>query len=296
MRKWPAVLVAFALLAGSASAGQFLLIPESEADVVNMYDPFDGTFLGQFATVPLLYGTSATPINAVLGPDSLVYVSDQVQDAVFRFDLQGTFVDVFADSSDGLDNVRGIAFRANGNLLVSHSPSGTTSDAVAEFAPDGTRLADAVVGVDPFDVYVLDDGRLLVSDLAGTDAVRLYNADGSFVANVLTVSFPEQTQGDPILPGALLNAAFTTNVVSDFDLDGTVYTQFAFPGGRGVYRLGNGNLLATKGDGVWEMDALTGQLLQQESTGSARFIELVPEPSALLLLLVLGGLAALRRG
>lgn len=291
LRHWIALVVGVSVCA--AAAGDYLLIPESDTDTIGMYDPYDGTYLGDFATVPLIYGSTRTPINAVLGPDGLVYVSDQVQDAIFRFQLNGTYLDVFADSGDGLDNVRGIAFRANGNLLVSHSPSGTTNDAVAEFAPDGTRLPDVVTGVDPFDVYVLQDGRLLVSDIGGTDAVELYTAAGAFVSTVLTIDFPEQTNGDPSAPGGYLNASFSDNFVTDFDLDGSIYSQFPFSGGRGVWRLGNGNILATKGDGVWELDAVTGALLQNEHGGSARFIEYVPEPSALLVLLF--GAALIRR-
>lgn len=38
--------------------------------------------------------------------------------------------------------------------------------------------------------------------------------------------------------------------------------------------MGNGNLLATNGSGVFELDSATGAQVEQENTGSARFIEL----------------------
>jgi hypothetical protein len=90
------------------------------------------------------------------------------------------------------------------------------------------------------------------------------------------VNFPEQIQGDTELPGEYLNASFSADDITDFDIDGTIYSQIFFNGGRGVYRLGNGNLLATAGDGVWELDPLDGSVIEQEATGSARFIEFVP--------------------
>jgi hypothetical protein len=251
----------------------FLLIPESSNDTVGMYDPMDGTYLGDLITVPILYGSSSTPINAVAGPDGYIYVSDQLQDAVFRFNMDGTFFDVYADNTDGLNNIRGIDFR-DGLLYVTSG-----DDYVAVFDGPHNRLADFINdGSDPFDIHFLPDGRALLADIYGsTDAVRLYNADGSFNSVVFSVNFPEQIQSDSELPGEYLNAAFSADWITDFDVDGTVHSQVFWNGGRGVFRLGNGNLLATAGDGVWEVNPADGSVIEQENTNSSRFIELVGE-------------------
>ncbi len=279
---------AAALIAGTASA-QFLLIPDSLSDTVGMYDPFDGTYLGVLIDGS---GMFSTPVNAVPGPDGLIYVSDQIEDTVYRFNMDGSFFDVFADASDGLNNIRGIDFY-NGNLYVTSG-----DDYVAAFDGPHSRLPDFINdGSDPFDILFLDDGSALLADIQGsTDNVRLYNPDGTLNSVLFTVNFPEQISVDSKLPGGFLNASFSGDTVTDFDADGSIYGTWFFNDGRGVFRLGNGNLLLTAGDGVWEMDPSTGNLLENENPGvSGRFIEyVIPAPSSLALL-GLGGLVARRR-
>lgn len=249
-----------------------LLIPESTNDVVGMYDPYDGTYLGDIIiddTTGINYDLS-TPINAVQGPDNNIYLSDQVSDAVFVFDTLGNYLMTYADASDTLNNIRGIDFR-NGHLFVTSG-----DDYVAEFDGPHSLVGYFIQdGSDPFDILFLDDGRSLLCDIQGTtDNVRLYDTTGTLLYEVFSVDFPEQVQVDPILPGAFLNASFSGDIITDFDLDSTITAQFSFNSGRGIYRLGNGNLLATNGSGVFELDSATGVQVEQENTGSGRFIEL----------------------
>ncbi len=281
------VVAASLLLAPAALADEFLLIPDSTADAVGMYDPYDGTYLGDL--IPP-FDSFSTPINAAPGPGGYIYVSDQVADSVFRFNMDGSFFDVYADASDGLNNIRGIDFRG-GHVFVTSG-----DDYVAEFDGPHSKVGNFIQdGSDPFDILFLEDGRSLLADIQGTsDNVRLYNYDGSLAYELFSVSFPEQIQFDGLSPGAFLNASFSGNVVTDFDLDGTIYEQTPWSSGRGVYRLGNGNLLVTDGNGVFEIEPGTGNIIEQEYAGSARFIEFVPEPASLTLL-AFGGLVALRR-
>ena len=172
-----------------------LLIPNSTDDNVGMYDPVDGTFLGLFITG---YQGFYTPINAVPGPDGNVYVSDQVEDAVYVFNNSGTYLYTYADETDGLNNIRGIDFRGDTLFVTSGD------DYVAMFDGPHSRLANFINdGSDPFDIMFLDDGRALLADIQGiTDNVRLYNADGTLAGVLFNVSFPEQIQVDALAPGA----------------------------------------------------------------------------------------------
>lgn len=279
---------------------EVLLIPNSEDDNVGMYNPYDGTYLGLFISG---YAGFTTPVNAVPGPDGNVYVSDQVSDAVFVFDASGIYLSTYADASDGLNNIRGIDFRGDTLFVTSGD------DYVAMFDGPHSRLTDFINdGSDPFDILFLDDGRALLSDIQGTtDNVRLYNADGSFSGQLFSISFPEQIQIDSQLPGEYLNTSFSGDRITDFDLDGTIQDTTIWDGGRGVYRLGNGNLLATSGSGVFEIDPATGNIIEQEAEGSGRFIELstyeeqIPTLSEwgliilALLLLAVGTIAIIRR-
>jgi hypothetical protein len=251
--------------------GQVLLIPESTADVVGLYDPFDGTYLGDLiVNSPALL---STPINAIPGPDGNIYLSDQVSDAVFVYDTLGVYLYTYADASDGLNNIRGIDFR-DGHLFVTSG-----DNYVREFSAPHTFVRDFITGFSSFDILFLDDGRSLVCDIT-TDIVSLYDTNGTFISQVIPADFPEQVQFDAVLPGEFLNATFTSDTIYDFELDGTIINTFYLNSGRGVYRLGNGNLLVTDGSGIHEMDSLTGAIIETQNTGSGRFIELYTAPTA----------------
>lgn len=247
-----------------------LLIPDFTTDSIGLFDPYDGTFLRFLCKSP----TASSPKNAIQGPDGRIYVADQVADAVTMFDTLGNFLGVYADASDGLDNIRGIDFRAQ-HLFICNSPSSGTKG-VWEFSGPHTFVRHFITytGVDPFDIYFLPDGRCLFSDIGTSDKIALHDTNGTFIQTVVTTNFPEQIQNDRILPGAFLAAAFSSNQIIDFDLDGSIFRTFSLSGARGVYRLGNGNILATYGTNVIEMDSATGATVQVEKTGSFQYIEL----------------------
>lgn len=257
----------------SPTRATVLLIPDSTADVVGMFDPYDGEYLGDFIVNDpggVQYSFS-TPINAVQGTNNNIYVSDQITDAVFAFDTDGEFL--FVAAHTGLNNVRGIDFR-NDTLFVTSG-----DDYVAMFSgPDAFAGYFIQDGTDPFDILFTDEyaaGASLLADIQGsTDNVRLYEPDGSFLMELFKVNFPEQIQVDAGYPGHYLVIAFSANVIHQFTIDGTITGTWNYSGGRGIYRLGNGNLLATNGSGVHEIDPATGAIVDTKYSGSCRFIEL----------------------
>lgn len=285
IRKTIAVLGAATALfaAASVSSAGYLLIPESSNDTVGMYDPYDGTYLGDLIDGAGLF---STPINAVLGPDGNIYVSDQVADSVFRYDAQGNYIDTFVS---GYNNIRGIDFRGD-HLFVTSG-----DDYVAEFDSAGNFVGNFIEdGSDPFDIFFLDDGRSLLANIQGTDDdIRLYDADGMGFSSLFAISFPEQIQYMPST-GHYLNASFSDDFITEFDLDGNIYNQWFFNGGRGVYELGNGQLMVTAGDGIWSLNPDNSELTLLRGDVSGRFIEFVPAPGAFALL-GLAGLATRRR-
>jgi hypothetical protein len=228
-----------------------------------------------------------TPIHAILsdGNDSIL-VSDQLEDVVQEYDLDGNYIGVFAPAGGVntaiLDNVRGISLRANGNLLVTVG-SGANADAVAEFDTSGASLGNFVAngagGLDsPFDVLMAFDA--LVPGIT-SDAVHRYDlSTGAYLGDLAPVdSFPEQlaiaASNGNVLVG---NFSGTQEGVMEFQPDGTlvgIYDPASLGGYRGVYELPNGNILTTNGDGVHEIDR-SGNLVETKISGvSARFIELI---------------------
>lgn len=257
---------------GSGGAGgsggdpgvRVLLIPDRLELAIGMYDIVDGTYLGDF--VPPLTGaepfTFSSPNAAAQGPDGRIYVPDQLDDHIVCFEADGTFVSIFADASDGLDNVRGIDFR-DGELFASVSPSAGAF--VARFDLAGDRLADFVADTsDPFDVLFLPAGTMMMADIADPDNVRLYDIDASSFTELTAVDFPQQIQR--LADGHFLVAAWTE--VIEIEADGDIARSLTVDTGRGVYPLENGGWLISSTAGVESFDPSSMELLQAARVGT----------------------------
>ncbi|MBY6204285.1 hypothetical protein [Halomonas denitrificans] len=263
-----------------------LLVPESTNDRVMAFDPFDGTLIDA-DFIPADPTNLSTPIEVLLNDAQDTFlVSDQLEDGVFAYDLTGAPLGLFAPAggidNSILDNVRGMEIDpANGNLLVS-TASGANADAIAEFDPAGNsignRVAPAAGGMDsPFDVLI--EGSTIFAPSITSDAIHEFDLAGSYLGDFAPVdTFPEQMA--PRAGGGYFVANFSGGQegIIEFDAAGTVLNVLDDPtlgGYRGVYELGNGNLLVTNGGGVHEMDR-TGTLVETEiGSVSARFISFV---------------------
>ena len=227
-----------------ADTTSVLLIPVRTTGVasdVYMFDPFDGHYLGVFATDSVNTGIRT---NVTSGPDGNIYAADFSNSAVYVHDNTGNYLYTYADASDGLIFIKGIAFRGD-SLFIPNSTH------VAVFDGPHSRLPDFIPDVtNPHEIFFLEDGWCLVS-VAGESLVRLYNADGTPSADVITTAtLPQQIQADSQLPGAYLNAPYAEfGQITDFDLDGTIHNTLTNHYGGGIYRLENGNLLVTDGSG-----------------------------------------------
>ncbi|MCP4656273.1 MAG: hypothetical protein GY856_12745 [bacterium] len=271
-----------------------LLIPESTNDRVMSFDPTTGNLIDA-DFIPADPTHLALPGNAILSSaKNTILVSDQVNDVVQEYAMNGTYIGVFAPAG-GLDrsilnNIRGITLRANGNLLVAVGEGGNV-DAVAEFDTAGTYLGNFVTaaagGLDsPFDVLLTTD--VLVSGTS-SDAIHRYNVTtGAYIADLTAIdSFPEQLALAANGNILVANYSGTQVGVVEFTAAGAlvgVYNPATLTGYRGVYELPNGNLLTTTSTGVHEIDRL-GNLVESKITGvSARYIELIEEATPVELL------------
>lgn len=265
--------------------GALLLIPDSTADRVMAFDPATGNVIDP-DFIPADPDHLSTPICAILSADGqMVLVSDQIDDVVQAYDLEGNYIGIFAPAGGPdtsiLDNIRGIALRPNGNLVVTIG-SGTNDDAVAEFDTAGNYLGNFVAngagGLNsPFDAY-FRESDVLVGGIT-SDAIHRYDLDGNPLADLTPInSFPEQIA--EAANGNVLVANFSGSEegIVEYLPDGTlvgIYDPSEIGGYRGVYELPNGNFLTTNGSGVYEMDR-NGNLIDTKFTGvSGRFIEYV---------------------
>jgi hypothetical protein len=272
----------------SPLAGQsLLLVPDSTADQVSAFSPFDGSLVNlSFITN---HGGLSTPINATDSGRGTVFLSDQVADAVFEYAFDGTFLGVVADGpTNGLNNVRGITVH-DGALYIANADAPNNDTIVRIDLTTGMQTAWAT-GVDPFDVY-FRSGDVLVSDI-GDDNIEAFDFSGAPLPpfhdsdGVTGIDFPEQIQETSA--GDVLVGGFSPpDGVYTYDSTGTQVDYFAASGVRGVFELGNGNIMFTNSAGVNILDVATGGV-STVATGSYRFIELVtiPEPASSGMLLL----------
>ncbi len=280
-----AIVVAVACAAPAlAQPSEFLLIPWGAGNPptpgsgsIGMYSPQDGTYLGDI--VPPDPTRIIFPNCAIIGPDRLIYLSDSVNDAVYRYDLHGNFVDEFLGPDDGLDNVRGLHF-LDGDLLVANNPIiGTMVDeenvAVLRFAPDGaekTPLIPPGSGISAWDIHPSYGGDLIIGDVEALPPpapVARYTAGGTHVTDIYSASFPTQiTDGHE--PGTYYGFQFSglVTIFTDNVSLGTLSLTGLQNAGQGCFALRDGNILGVSFNaGVFVHSADTGARLGTIRTG-----------------------------
>jgi hypothetical protein len=262
-----------------------LLIPDSTADRIMAFDPTTGNLVDA-DFIPADVANLSTPKAAILHTDAAsVLVSDQIDDVVQRYSaVTGAYLGVFAPAGGAntaiLDNILGIAYRPNGNLLVTVD-AGANQDTVAEFNAAGTHVGNFITaglgGLDaPFDVYFRAADVLVTS--INSDNVLRYDLNGAFL-NIFaaTNNFPQQIAEASNGNVLIANFGGTLEGILEYTAAGVFVGQYnpaTVGGNRGVYELPNGNILTTNGSGVFEVSR-AGVLVDTKITGvSAQYIEL----------------------
>ncbi|MGH2536355.1 MAG: hypothetical protein ACRDHL_03055, partial [Candidatus Promineifilaceae bacterium] len=262
--------------------GGILLVPDSEFDRVMAFDPQSGALVNP-NYIPSDPTHLLTPKNAIRGSGGTILVADQAADVVQEYSLTGNYLGVFAPAGGPnpaiLDNIRGIALRPNGNLLVTVAAGGN-EDAVAEFDPDGAYLGNFVPagsgGLDsPFDAF-LRPADWLVSGMA-SQAVHRFDLAGAYIGDFAAIdSFPEQIATTPAGNVLVANFIGALEGILEYEADGTFVDRYhPLEAYRGVAELGNGNLLVSSSAGVFEIDRLGNVIATEYSGEGAQYIELL---------------------
>lgn len=261
-----------------------LFIINSTAKQLMVFDPTTGDLVDP-VFIQLDDDATGTGIHAIMSADKNVLVSDQTRDVVHEYDLAGNYLGIFAPAGGAdtsiMDNIRGIALRPNGHLLVSVG-AGPNGHAIAEFDTNGNYVGNFVANgsgglISPFDVYERPSTDWLVSSIDTDQLLRYDWANGTPLGLFAPVNnFPQQIVA--IGNGNILVGNFGgTQGVHEFTAGGTfvgVYNPASVTGYRGVYELPNGNLLTSTSGGVYEIDR-SNNLISTKHTGQSRFIEFV---------------------
>jgi len=198
-----------------------VLISNLNSGRITKYNSSTGEYIENFAT-----GISG-PTRMKIGADSLLYVLQWGGNGrVLRYQLDGTFVDEFTDTS--VSQSIGIDWDDAGNLYV----SSYNGDNVRKFDQNGNDLGLFVTTnlLGPTNIWFDDNGDLLVIDYNGT-AVKRYDSDGNFISDFITGL--GNAEGVDFFPnGNILIGNGATSSVKMFDSSGN-YIKDLIPSGSG---------------------------------------------------------------
>jgi len=242
-----------------------LLVPDSTNDRIMAFDPVTGALVDA-DFIPADPTNLSTPKSAIYKSDGTGFlVSDQIEDVVQEYDLNGTYVGVFAPAGGAntsiLDNIRSIAYHPDTGELLVPVAGGANDDAIARFDSSGNYLGNFVAngagGLDSPWHIAFDAGEGYVP-ASMSDAVHSYDrTTGATTGTLLPVdsfaiSLAWASNGNLLVA----NWSGTQEGILEVQPDGTIVgTYFPAPinGPRGVFELPSGNLLVADGDGVHEI-------------------------------------------
>jgi len=265
-----------------SSDTKLLLIPEWTNDNVLAFDPITGDLVNA-NYIPPNPGNLASPKHALLNVNGFISVSDQITDLVQKFDTAGNYIGIFAPAGGVnnaiLDNIRGHAYRPNGNLVVTVGSS-ANANGVAEFDAGGNYLGNFIAigsgGLNsPFCILFRANDVLVTG--SSSDAAHRYDLSGNYLDNLITgVNFPQQVIELP--NGNLALAVFSTpSGLGIYTPNGNqlhFFTQVT--GIRSSYLLPGGTYLVTNGTGLHEIDSTNGNLIRTiYSAANLQYISLV---------------------
>lgn len=254
---------------------RYLMLTDWTADKVYLFNAASGDLVDA-DFIPTTNPQLQSPRHALQHLNGKqIIVADQISDVVQRFDTSGVYIGVLAPSTGVnnsiLNNVRGMAFRPNTNLLVT-SADAPAADRIQEFDSGGVYIAPFITTNinSPFFIFIRTTD-MLVSCSSGDDIVR-FSLSGTYLSVFNTgtdISFAQQMER---LPGGRVSvASFSTpnSGLCILDSNGVFEKRLTtITGNRGQWLLGNGHYLVTNAAGVHEIDSVTGALIRTVFAGA----------------------------
>lgn len=269
-----------------------LMIPNSSNDVIYTFDPFDGSLVdNNFINGDGFFGTPTTAIDSTRGS---IFISDQIRDSIWEYSYDGDLLGTFADSTNGLDNVRGLTVYNDQLYAANYGNAGGLEETIQRFDLDGSnQVTWANAQGSPWWIHFRDNDVLISNStdesvdrfgLDGTYLDRFADSDGS-----TSFDFPRQIH--ELSNGHILVASsFSPTGVFEFDSDGTPIRQIETEFGvRGIWTLGNGNYLFSGSGNVVSYNPDSEVFTTILDDGSFHHISYTPLPEPAAAFLLLGG-------
>jgi hypothetical protein len=183
-----------------------------------LHDGKDG-FKGPFGENGIAFDASAN-----------LYVSDFTAQSIFFFPAGGGAGSVFADKSDGIGNPDGLAFTANGDLLVANR----SMYDVLQIDSLGNATVFDTLPDDPFTIVIRDNGDVYVGTYSSPERIYKY-AGGDPAQRTVFASFTNNS-GNPVLQISpdqtkLYFTSYGTGNLIEIDADTAAWTEVIPAGG-----------------------------------------------------------------
>ncbi|HEX6683050.1 MAG TPA: S8 family serine peptidase [Candidatus Limnocylindrales bacterium] len=251
-----------------------LLVPNTSLPGVAAFDPQTGDLVDPaFITYPQSLGTT-THIILNQAQDGFL-VSSQSENVVYSFSLEGEFKGVLApaggENTAIMGNIRGMVISPWGTLLVTSA----TGNKVVEFDSAGNYLRDFIApgagGISGPWYLVFRETDLLVA-ASGGNIYRFDHSGQPLSTWNGDINFPQQMYRQA--NGNVLTAAFSSPAgVWETDPNGALIGRYTgVASNRGVYPLGNGNILTSNSGGVHEIDRGTALVATKLASPGVRMI------------------------
>ena len=172
-------------LALGSEGRMYILCRSDNGALVRKYT-YDDEDLGSFGGVGKGDGQFEWPVSILADEEENVYVSDEANHRITRFDSEGEFLGKWGEHGDGdgqLNGPSGLAFDPDGNILVVD----TLNHRVQKFTRDGDFLSkfggfgdgDGQFNM-PWGITVDDLGDVYVVDWRN-DRVQKFDSEGEFI-------------------------------------------------------------------------------------------------------------------
>jgi hypothetical protein len=305
----------FSLIAAIPAISQAqLMIPDAGAgDRVMLFDSFNGSAidLNWITDIGAVGWFFTTPKEAAV-VNNEIWVSDQVADAIHRFDMNRNFIDSISKDHTGvsLDNLRGFGYDGSRVYLTQFHGTSTLRGVVTIDAATASSQSFWPVGTNSlFDAEPFGQNELLISNSTTNNLERRDRSTGAFLGNFATgIVFPQQvaTMPDGSIIGVSTIAAAGVEGVYHFNIDGTLRKfidtevlkgQIGEQVPRGAWLLGDGGYLITTSIGVYKAVETSPGIFSFSTMAAgvdAQYVNPIPEP-ATLSVVALAGLLAMRR-
>jgi Secretion system C-terminal sorting domain len=242
---------------------------------VILIDPSDGTITDP-NFIDMTPQSQQTPKGIIQVGDE-IWISDQIEDKIFRYDIDGVFI---SEIATGLDNIKGMAVINDTEVWVTNAGTnnGAPGPAIVRFDTAGTNLGFFPTTGSSFDI--IDTGtEVYISYIGATTRIERRDYAGTVLGNIVeenVVTFIQQievnTTNNSVYAAVFSNNGANTSGLYEFAIaDGSILNYYDEGSLRGVAKLDDGNVLISLGNNIRLLNTTTNTSSLLSSGGSSHY-------------------------